>query len=308
VVPGHLDDPSRPSGGNRYDRRVMDGMRELGWTVIEHHGWGGVRDDLPVVVDGLVALDEGHRHGAVVLLHMPFAEAHPELAPAERTMLQGAAAVVTTSSWTRAWVVDHHDLDPARVWVAEPGADSAALAPSSPEGRRLMCVGPVTRLKGHDVLVAALARVADLPWTCTCVGALDLEPELVARLRGTAIASRLTFTGPLPAPPYEEADLLVSASRHESYGMAATEALARGVPVLATDVGGHREAAGADQLLVPPDDPAALAATLRRWLSDPEVRERVRDAAARRRTELRPWTATARDLEAVLNQVAAPPV
>ena len=79
---------------------------------------------------------------------------------------------------------------------------------------------------------------------------------------------------------YAAADLLVLASRAETYGMVVTEALARGLPVVAAEVGGLTEALGhgADGirpgLLVPPDDPAALGAALRAWLGDAELRER----------------------------------
>ena len=80
---------------------------------------------------------------------------------------------------------------------------------------------------------------------------------------------------------YAAADLMVLASRAETYGMVVTEALARGVPVVATDVGGVTEALGhgADGirpgLLVAPDDPAALGAALRAWLGDAELRAPV---------------------------------
>ena len=99
------------------------------------------------------------------------------------------------------------------------------------------------------------------------------------------------------------------ASHAETYGMVVTEALARGVPVLATDVGGVSEALGHGEdgtrpgLLVPPGDPAALGAALRTWLGDAALRERLRRAARERRASLRPWAATTRDLAAVLAAV-----
>ena len=93
--------------------------------------------------------------------------------------------------------------------------------------------------------------------------------------------------------------MLVLPSRTETYGMVVTEALAHGLPVIATAVGGVPEALGrADDgnspgLLVPPDDVAAFAAALRRWLDDPLRRRRLRRAAARRRLTLSSWSRTA---------------
>ncbi len=96
------------------------------------------------------------------------------------------------------------------------------------------------------------------------------------------------------------------ASRGETYGMVVTEALARGLPVVAADVGGVPEALGhgADGarpgLLVPPDDPVALGDALRAWLGDGELRLRWRRAARERRASLSSWSATASVLAGVL--------
>jgi glycosyltransferase involved in cell wall biosynthesis len=88
--------------------------------------------------------------------------------------------------------------------------------------------------------------------------------------------------------------------------MVVIEALARGLPVIASDVGGLPEALGhgADGsrpgLLVPPGDPAALAAALRAWLLDAELRERLRRAARERRESLFGWSTTTSALADVL--------
>ena len=100
------------------------------------------------------------------------------------------------------------------------------------------------------------------------------------------------------AHSYQVADVLVLPSRGETYGMVVTEALARGLPVVAADVGGVPEALGygADGtrpgLLVPPDDPPALSDALRAWLEDHELRRRLRRAARERRASLSRWSET----------------
>jgi len=119
------------------------------------------------------------------------------------------------------------------------------------------------------------------------------------------------FAGPLTGDALEAAytgsDLLVLPSRAETYGMVVTEALARGIPVAATEVGGVPEALGLDAdgrrpgMLVPPGDPVALAVALRRWLTDTALRDRLRRSARARREGLAGWEEAARGMAAVLD-------
>jgi glycosyltransferase involved in cell wall biosynthesis len=136
---------------------------------------------------------------------------------------------------------------------------------------------------------------------------------LWAALWEAGLDDRVTLAGALTgadlAAAYANADLLVLPSRHETYGIVASEALARGVPVLATDVGGVRESLGVagegavPGLLVPPDEPAAMAAALRDWLSSEEQRTRLRHLAAERRSTLEGWDVAAAAVEDVLARV-----
>jgi glycosyltransferase involved in cell wall biosynthesis len=321
VLPNDIDDPATPSGGNVYDRRVCQGLVAAGWSVREYPVRGGwpwpgaseraaldrvlaaLPDDALVLVDGLVgsaAPDELGRHGRrlrlVVLVHMPLGE------PRERDALAAAAAVVTTSDWSRRRLLDLYALAPHRVHVAHPGVDPAPLSRGSAPGSALLCVAAVTRPKGHDVLVQALAMLDRHDVCCVCVGTLDRDPDFVADLRRSG-ADRVSLVGPLSGPAladrYAAADLLVLPSRGETYGMVVTEALARGTPVLVSDVDGVPEAVGRTPdgrvpgLLVPPDDPLALAAALRRWLDEPALRAELRSAARGRRATLTGWSVTA---------------
>jgi glycosyltransferase involved in cell wall biosynthesis len=89
-----------------------------------------------------------------------------------------------------------------------------------------------------------------------------------------------------------------------------TEALAHGLPVVATSVGGLPEALGRGcngsrpGLLVPSGDPAALAAALRRWLVDTDLRHRLRRAAQERRLTLPSWSATSIRISRALAEAA----
>ena len=306
ILPDGIDDPARPSGGNTYDRRVRDGLAALGLTV-RMHGIEAVEripDGAVVLLDGLVAspapevlVPHAGRLRQVVLMHMPIGDAR------ERAVLEAATAVITTSRWTERRLRELHGLPAERIHVAEPGVDPAPVTSGTAGGEALLCVAAVTPHKGHDALLDALATVADLPWRCTCVGSLDRDPAFAASVQRRA-NGRVEFTGPRTGAElertYAAADLLVLPSHAETYGMVVTEALARGVPVVATDVGGVSEALGDGGLLVPPGDPAALGAALRRWLRDAGLRERLRLAARERRETLRGWTATTTVVAGVL--------
>ena len=339
VVPAAIDDLARPSGGNFYDRRVFDGLAARGRPVVELPVAGswpepepaelheldtllvGIPEGSLVLVDGQVASGAASvlpRYAArlrlVVLLHMPVG---PD--EGEARVLAAAAAVVTTSAWSRERVRDWYGARP--VHVARPGVDPVDPAPShrsAAGGTSFLCVAAVHPGKGHDLLFDALAALGDRAWTLTCVGSLEVDPDHVAALQTQVYARswerRVVFTGPLTgadlAAAYDAADLLVLPSRSESYGMVAVEALAHGLPVVATAVGGVPEALGQAPvgalpgLLVPPEDPLALAGALRAWLDDPGLRERLASAAARRRPALRRWSETVDDLETVLDRVA----
>jgi glycosyltransferase involved in cell wall biosynthesis len=193
-----------------------------------------------------------------------------------------------------------------RVQVAEPGVDAAELAPGTATAGALLAVAAVIPGKGHDALLDALATLTDLGWHCLCVGSLERDPGFVEHLRRRVAAEgmdgRLRFSGPQTdaelAGSYRAADVLVLPSRAETYGMVVTEALARGLPVVAASVGGVPEALGhgADcvrpGLLVPPGDAAALADALRAWLEDTDLRRRLRRAARERRESLAGWSTT----------------
>jgi glycosyltransferase involved in cell wall biosynthesis len=272
-----------------------------------------VPDGAVVLLDGLIAspapellVPHARRLRQVVLMHMPHGDAR------EHAVLEAATAVVTTSEWTRRRLTELYALPAERIHVAEPGVDAAEVVPGTTTGEALLCVAAVTPGKGHDVLLGGLATVADLSWRCTCVGSLARAPEWADGVRDRArrLGDRVGFPGPLTGPAldraYAAADLLVLPSHAETYGMVVTEALARGVPVLATDVGGVCEALGRRDagLLVPPGDPAALGAALRTWLGDADLRARLRRAARERRASLRPWAATTADVAGVLTGVA----
>jgi hypothetical protein len=364
VLPASIDDPAAPSGGNRYDREVLRRLagEPIAFDVREHlldGDWprpaepdrramatllSTLPDDALVLLDGLIAcgvpeLLEPHstRLRLAVLVHLPLSDetgltGHEAagLRALESRTLHLATAVIATSTPAARRVEELHGL--AGVHAIPPGVDRAPPATPSAGGGRLLNVAALTPRKGQDVLLAALASLPGLPWTCTVAGAGRLPPvtppwshpgqearipaDLVLpsppefSASGADGGRRVRFVGALAGPAlddvYANADLFVLPSRAETYGMVVTEALARGLPVIATDVGGVPEALGAAPdgevpgRLIPPDDAAALAGVLRDWLTDPALRDRWRAAARARRETLTGWDDTARRLAQVL--------
>ena len=241
----------------------------------------------------------------VALVHMPLGHgpADDGARTREGAVLSAAASVVTTSRWARRTLLELYSLPGDRVHVAEPGVDAADLAPGT------ATAGALLSRRGGDPRqgprrAARRARDDDRTFAgdCLCVGSLDRDPAfaegLRRRVRDGGLAGRVRFPGPQTgadlARSYGAADLLVLASRAETYGMVVTEALARGLPVVAAEVGGRaggprpRRRRDRPGLLVPPGDPAALGAALRAWLGDAELRRRLRRAARERRASLSP--------------------
>ena len=323
VAPGPLD---QWTGGYIYDARIAGGLRNLGWRVAVHALEGAfpeadtmarqsmtaVLASIPsgdrVVVDGLAMgglpgpLEaERARLRLLSLVHHPLADEaglgmdrSQRFARLERQALAACRGVLATSEFT-ARRLETYGVAVDRIRVVHPGVDPAPQATGPAPGLppSLLCVGAVTPRKGQVELVQALAELRDLPWTCACVGRLDLAPDYAAsagRLIERCGLERVVRLAGACAPAqldalYRQASLFVLPSRYEGYGMALGEALARGLGIVSTTGGAipYTVPAGA-AVLVPPGDAPALASALRPLLSGSRGAERrtALAAAARR--------------------------
>ena len=162
-----------------------------------------------------------------------------------------------------------------------------------PDGPFLLCVGRLDEQKGHPTLFEAMRSVlAQEPDARLVVvgGAQQSGADYAAFLRQLAanpdLDGRIIFTGERTDVPRLMAacDLFVLASRWEGFGLVFLEAMASGKPVVATHVSAIPEVVLHEQtgLLVPPDDPAALAAAILRLCADPTERQRLGDAGYER--------------------------
>jgi len=208
------------------------------------------------------------------------------------------------------------DVAPARIAVTPPGTEKPdRLAPlRGGPVRKLLCIANVIPRKGYDVLVAALAQLGDLDWNLDIIGSLDRDPAAVAVLRrqiaAAGLTGRIALLGEQPpegvARAYMAADGFVLASRHEGYGMVCAEAMAHGLPQVTTTAGAIPEVVPPEAgLLVPPADPAALAAALRRLIAEPGLAASLAAGARRAAALLPDWNEAVTAWETAFGRLAA---
>jgi glycosyltransferase involved in cell wall biosynthesis len=189
-------------------------------------------------------------------------------------------------------------LDPSRTVTILNGVDlesfTAARVPEEGglETFRVGTVGSLTPQKGYPDLIAAMGILSaeGIPARLTFVGDGPLREELESLASAGGIADSVTFAGTAAdvRPFLSRFDVVAGASLREGLPLSVLEAMASGLPVVTTDVGGNREAVedGLTGLLVPPGDPAALAEALAGLWADPARRDSM-GKAARSRVEER---------------------
>ncbi|HXF96799.1 MAG TPA: glycosyltransferase family 4 protein [Gemmatimonadales bacterium] len=166
----------------------------------------------------------------------------------------------------------------------EPAAARRALG-VGPDELRVAWVGRLSAEKGPDVLIEALARLRDIPVTVSFLGAGPLREALEAQAARLRVADRIRWHGLVPGaarllPAFAA---LALTSRTEGTPIVLLEAMAAGVPIVATAVGGVPDVVSErEAVLVPPDDPEAVATALREVLAaGSRTHRRVEAARAR---------------------------
>ena len=267
-----------------HDDWLVYGRREDAWLRI----WTGPRRWLARLIDSSLRIPTEHR-------------------------LEEAGRYLFNSAYVRDEAA-RAGIRPRDSAVVHPGIGERFFEQQASERRwswRLGCLGRIEVQKGVDTAIAALGRLPDAHLSVIGEG----HPEYVEELREEAARlgceDRLEFV-PLRPPEqlptaYAELDAILFPVRwHEPWGLVPLEAMAVGRPVVATARGGPREYLhdGKNALVVPPDDPAALAAAVERLAADDDLRARLRDGG--RQTAQR-YTARGFDerIVAELERVAA---
>jgi glycosyltransferase involved in cell wall biosynthesis len=333
IVPGRLD---QLTGGYLYDRHIVEGLRARGRTVrVVDLVAGGPAPQLTSLADGTVTVIDGlalpglaqviaaeaQRLRLVAFVHGPLAQetdlssaAAKQAAAVEAATLSRVRGVLCPSRSTAA-AIESYGIAADRIAIVPPG--TAPPKPPAPPWRgsvrALLCVANLLPHKGHAVLIEALAQIRDLEWTLLCIGSLERDPDtaqdICQMISAAGLERCITLAGEHPPQAveaaYRAADLFVLPSFHEGYGMVYAEAMAHGLPVIATTAGAIPEtvphAAG---LLVAPGDPLALAQALRLLITQPAVAARLAAGSRAAGARLPGWPQATERWEQELDRLA----
>lgn len=209
-------------------------------------------------------------------------------------------AVLAVSQEVREHCIRVDGIKSARVETIYNGVDfDERQANRKPQRTLKTChvatVGNIRRVKGHDVMIRAAALLApQFPEVSFGIAGAVLEPEYFRELEQLVceldLTDRFHFAGPIGdlRSYLEGTTIFVLPSRSEGFSNAIIEAMAAGLPVVATNVGGNSESVvdGLSGIMVPPDDPSALANAISELLRDPP-RARAMGSAGRTIVEQR---------------------
>ena len=337
AIPGDL---ARKTGGYGYDRRVIAEALARGVTLApvtlpagfpfpnEEERAETVRilralpSDVPLLIDGLAfgafddAMLDAMPDRVIALVHHPLAyengltdDQAARLRASERAALACADAVIVTSIATRDLLIADFGVPADLIHVAIPGTDEAPFAHGSGQNAPVIFgAGSLTPRKAWNVLIEALAPLKDQAWTLKIAGDGPERARLHSLAASFGLADRVTFLGEIDdatlATCYDRADLFVLASLYEGFGMVLTEALARGLPCIATDgVVATRLLPESAMTIVPANDSAQMSQAIAALLHADErkaLAARARDAAPL----LQRWSATAQIIVDTIRRVA----
>lgn len=223
-----------------------------------------------------------------------------------------ADALIAISEATRRDIVSYYGIDESRVTVIHHGytpvaADRCAASPV--DGRYILFVGKRAGYKNFDSLLKAFAIVAerDRDLRLVCTGRPFTADERRA-ISAAGVSSRVEqhlFPTSALAPLYAGAQCFVFPSKLEGFGMPILEAFAAKTPVALSDASCLPEIAGGAALYFNPDDPADIAASIRRIIDNPEERARLIDAGTKRLADFS-WQTTAEKTARVYRSVLRP--
>ena len=338
LIPGDL---TRRTGGYGYDRRVLAGAKNYGvdlepvalpdgFPCPDRKGQDETLRILealpphhPLLIDGLAfgafdaAMISALKGPIIALVHHPLAYENgidtyvaARLKISERNALSHCAAIIVTSAPTRQILIDDYDVPASHIHVAIPGTDPAPRARGS--GRispHFLGVGSLTSRKAWPVLIEALALNKDMDWSTTIIGDGPERQTLLALIQSHNLSQRVRLIGEVDdqglADAYDTADAFVMPSLYEGFGMALTEALARGLPCIASDgVVAVQHLPSSSVITAPAGDVDGMAKAIR-YLLHPDRRAEAAAQAQKASLSLSRWDDTTRIITDILRSVRA---
>jgi len=304
-----------------FARELVDAWDDDRPDIVHTHFWmsgyAGTRAawalDVPVV-------HTFHALGVVKRRHQAEADTSPPgRLQAEVDLLHQADHIVATCTDERRELLDL-GADPERISIVPCGVDLSRFTPAPPLGDgplRVLSLGRLVPRKGVDDVIRAIALVEGAELVVAggpSPDALELDPE-VERLSGLArdlgVADRVTFVGRVDRGGVPEAisqcDVAVCVPWYEPFGIVPVEVMACGRPVVVSRVGGLTDTVvdGRTGMVVPPQDPAALAAALGTLQRDPDLRRRLGEAGRQRTCDRYSWQVVAEETAEVYRSVLA---
>ncbi len=312
--------PDPAGGGSRFNAGLIPALRAAGHTVDLRHDAAALPHGARPMVDGLLLPDlEPHADwlvaaDAAVVVHHVGARAGRDAAArdgvhaAEQRLLPRFRRVIATSDPVAARLAADYGLD--RPPVLLPGQpDLPRSRASARPPTHILAAGVLTRRKGHDRLLQALGRLTDLDWTLTIAGDAGREPvhahALAALVDELALGGRVTLladpTDAALESEWARAGLFALAPSWEGHPAGIAEALRRGIPVVATTVGGIPATVPSTAgILCPPDDPITFSKCLRRAVFDHALRATLAEGAWQAGLAMPGWPQQARAFLALI--------
>ena len=288
---------------------------------------------VPMVIDGLAlgALPDlvpeiSSRHPLIALIHHPLAFEYglsdleiKHLKQSETQALKNVAGVIANSPATARDLNQHYGINPERVHVVLPGTDPIRL--QEPRLQRsaddcspinLLSVGSIIPRKGFHDLIPALGSLIDLPWKLSIAGDISRNVKAYERLimdiKYFHLEDRINVLGIVSNEElenlYAKADIFVLPSLFEGYGMVYAEAMAHGLPIIATSGGAIPDTVPEEAgLLVTPGDVSELTEALKILILDRSYRARLSIGALQTALIQPTWEDAIQNFETALNHL-----
>jgi len=337
LIPGNIHSLT---GGYLYNMNMINGLKGKGhrvnvfgtdwqWKNIDslekicRHQLEKLPHGSCVVVDSLIlaSLHEivqefSEKLKFLGLIHLPasyhiLSGVHGKLADEELMALHHMRQVIVTGRFTFD-LLCHVGLNPARIRQVEPGTDHF---PRKKRYKRvpseLLCIANYSSLKAQDLLIRALYKLTAWDWTFHLYGDMDRDREYCASMRSLIqqlrLEQRIIMHGIVErheiSGVFLNADLFVMPSLFESYGMALTESLAHGIPVVTTLAGNIPYTVPAGMgLLTEPGNEEQLADAIRSLFDDPLKYSALCTAASRYYLQSRSWVKAITDFEIIIQE------